>query len=284
MKKILIPTDFSNHSRNAAFYAVELAKQLRAHLVLYHAYSVPSAITSPPVYSYSFPDKSKLMEEVDKIETSNFVRLKFFRDTILKGKRNPCCSIVQQRAFVNEGITQYATNHDNDLIVMGTRGSQQAGDMLISNITWGVIQKSKVPVLAIPEGCKYQKIKHICFINNIREDDAALIQKLSGYAEMFNARLSVVHISNKPGNHEEQKFFDSHSKDHFRKTGNENLDFKMLEHKDVSVALAEYLKDTNVDLLAMSYEKRELFDQLFDQSFNRMFARHADVPLLAFPS
>ena len=284
MKKILIPTDFSKNSRYAALYAVELAKQLRAHMVLYHAYSVPSSITSPPVYSYSFPDRSKLMEEVDKIETTNFDRLKFFRDTILKGKRNPCCSIVQQRAFVNEGIIQYATNHDNDLIVMGTRGSQQTGDMLISNITWGVIQKSNVPVLAIPEGYRYQKIQHICFITNMGEADATLIQKLTGYAEMFNARLSILLVSHKPGNQEEQRGFDSYSKDLSRKTGIENLDFKLLEHKDISVVLAEYLKDNNVDLLAMSYEKRELFDQLFDQSFNRMFARHADVPLLAFPS
>ena len=284
MKKILIPTDFSNHSRNAGFYAVELAKQLRAHIVLYHAYSVSSAITSPPVYSYSFPDRSKLMEEVGKIETNNFDRLKFFRDTILKGKRNPCCSIVQQRAFVNEGITQYATNHDNDLIVMGTRGSQQTGDMLISNITWGVIQKSKVPVLAVPEGCKHRKIKHICFVTNMKEGDVALMQRLTGYAEMFNARLSVVYLSNKPGNNEENKHFDSHYKNLSRQTGMENVDFKMLEHKDISVSLAEYLKKNDVDLLAISNKKRELFDQLFDQSFPRMFARHAEVPLLALYS
>src|SRR6185503_15553734 len=41
MKAILIATDFSNASRNASLYGMELAKSLKAKIILFNAYKIP---------------------------------------------------------------------------------------------------------------------------------------------------------------------------------------------------------------------------------------------------
>jgi nucleotide-binding universal stress UspA family protein len=286
MKKILVPTDFSDHARNAGYYAVNLAKVLKAHLVLYHAYTVPAYISSPPVYSYNFVPESNAMDEVKQIERDNFSRLRFFRETILKGKNEPCCSVIQERTFVNDGIADYADEHHAELIIMGTRGSHHTGgDMLIAPATWGVIQKSKVPVLAIPHNYHYQKIRHICFATNLLESDIAIINTITRYASSLDARISIVHVNDNPGNNnKERAAFEKFQKDIEGMISNQNLEFVLLEHKDVSVALAEFIKNNQVDIISVSNEKRNVFMKLFHRSLTRMFVIHTDIPLLAFPS
>src|SRR5690242_16482931 len=45
MKTILLATDYSKAANNALYYAIELAKQAKAKLVLFHAYTIPIPIS-----------------------------------------------------------------------------------------------------------------------------------------------------------------------------------------------------------------------------------------------
>ena len=49
MKTILVPTDFSEEARNAAEYAVKLAKEVKAKVILFHTFQVPIPISEVPV-------------------------------------------------------------------------------------------------------------------------------------------------------------------------------------------------------------------------------------------
>jgi len=283
MKKILVPTDFSDHARNAGYYAVTLARQMEASLALYHAYNfrVPC---KDPVYSYQFPVESYMNEELVNIERQNYEKLRFFKETILKGRREPICSIIQQKAFVNEGISSYAEELEADLIVMGTRSNNQRNDMLIATTTWGVIKKSKVPVLAVPDGYSYSKIENICFATKLSESDEVLIKPLVKLARIFDAQLTVVHVDNKSGDRDEQKIFSHFSESIARNAGYDKLNFVLLEHSDVSEAISNYLKSNKTEIIAMSYEKRNIIEQLFHRSHARKLALHSEIPLLAFTS
>ena len=283
MKKILVPTDFSDHARNAGYYAVNLARQMNASLALYHAYNVKISC-KPPVYSYQFPLESMVNEESVWLEKQNQEKLRFFKETILRGRREPNCSIVQQRAFVNDGISSYAEELEADLIVMGTRSNNQRSDMLIATTTWGVIKKSKVPVLAVPDGYTYNKIENICFATNLSESDASLIKSLARIARIFDAQLTVVHVADRSGDGDEQKIFDHFSRFIARHADYDKLDFKLLVHSDVSEAISNYLKNNKTDIIALTHEKRNIVEQLFHRSYTRKLALHSEIPILAFTS
>jgi nucleotide-binding universal stress UspA family protein len=48
MKTILVPTDFSKNAENALHFAIALAKQQKATLILLHAYQMPVAVSPVP--------------------------------------------------------------------------------------------------------------------------------------------------------------------------------------------------------------------------------------------
>ena len=73
MKTILVPTDFSNISKNAINYAVELAKLTKSKIILFHAFYVPIVTTDVMV-----------IPPMEEIEESNLSVLKKIEKAIYK--------------------------------------------------------------------------------------------------------------------------------------------------------------------------------------------------------
>ena len=67
MKTIIVPTDFSEISNNAAFYAAEMANAIKADILLSHIVSLPMAMSEVSIP----PETIDLM--------MNDVSTKFFR-------------------------------------------------------------------------------------------------------------------------------------------------------------------------------------------------------------
>ncbi len=96
MKKILIPTDFSQVADNALAYAVELGAAFQSELLLYHVYHI-----SKVDYNQDFPpDEQPFKKQIErKMELS---RLKFGDQVTEKGlslkrqvKREPIMAFVE---------------------------------------------------------------------------------------------------------------------------------------------------------------------------------------------
>ena len=77
MESILLPTDFSATARNAALYALRLAKQLSVKkVVLYHSYEIPISM-DPMAPGIELFDLDALKKE-SEINIQNF-KLSYFR-------------------------------------------------------------------------------------------------------------------------------------------------------------------------------------------------------------
>jgi nucleotide-binding universal stress UspA family protein len=282
MKKILVPTDFSDHAENAGYYAVEFSRLFEAHVTILHIYSLPPASVYPPLYSPGFPGKTLSMDEVQQIEQENEKRLLSFRETICKGRLEHGCSIAQRSDFVSDGINDYAAENNVDLIVMGTRGSASKGELFIATTTWDVISSGKTAVLAVPEGVPYKPIKHIAFATDFTEADFATMEYLTHMAEKFDAKVSVIHVKTDGGSLEENQMFDWFEEKTREQNPYQNMDFVLLEHGDVQQALNDYFHQNDVGMIALVNRKRQLFERLFHRSLTKKFAYHSDIPLLAF--
>lgn len=64
MKTILIATDFSEASRNASFYGVELPKEINARIILFEAFTIPKPISPLELSTY----KKNLFKKLAKTE------------------------------------------------------------------------------------------------------------------------------------------------------------------------------------------------------------------------
>ena len=138
LKKILVPTDFSDQSDKAVRYGVELANKFGAELFLLHAYEATPIMygeggaVSPPSTADIAASALKCLNEVEPTGGDN---LQVHR------------KVVEGHAVVE--IVRYAKEHDVDLIVMGTHGRGAIAHMLIGSVAENVVRKGPCPVLVV---------------------------------------------------------------------------------------------------------------------------------------
>ncbi|HVJ92783.1 MAG TPA: universal stress protein [Labilithrix sp.] len=141
IKTILVPTDFSEPAENAVSYAVNLAEQLGAKVVLLHAFELPvlgfpDNVVAPPadVSSRMVDAAQKALDEAAaKVRRRSKVEL----------------SPLLWQGDPREVILTIAENAGANLIVMGTHGRTGIARALIGSVAENVVRESTIPVLTV---------------------------------------------------------------------------------------------------------------------------------------
>lgn len=144
--RILVPTDFSPTADAALVYAKALAERLDASLHVVHVFADPYAISTcvPDVYAPVPPDTY----ERAMADAQEQLRQRFDADAEerLRGSR----AIVSGGLTAKEIVT-YATEHDIDLIVMGTHGRRGVAHLILGSVAEHVVRTSRCPVLTVQQ-------------------------------------------------------------------------------------------------------------------------------------
>lgn len=141
IRKILVPVDFSDPSRDAMRFACDLAKRYEASVTLLHVYQVPG-YALPEGYILAGPETvAELMSAIDK----GMAGVK--REAEAEGVRDVATSVVQGVAFAE--IVRAAREGMIDLIVMGTHGRTGLKHALLGSVAEKVLRKAPCPVLTV---------------------------------------------------------------------------------------------------------------------------------------
>lgn len=141
LKRILVPTDFSEHSEKAVLYGCELAAKFEAELHVMHAVEL-----IPITYgegAYFTP------ETMNEMQRDAAFRLGQIPDASWREKLNVTHVTVEGHPFVQ--IIRYAKEHDIDLIILGTHGRGAIAHMLLGSVAEKVVRKAPCPVLTVRE-------------------------------------------------------------------------------------------------------------------------------------
>ncbi|HSY75762.1 MAG TPA: universal stress protein, partial [Bacteroidia bacterium] len=188
MKTILVPTDFSEAAENAAMYALELASAYtKAKVILYHAYSIPVAAADVPLMPSPF----------DEMELTSKELLKKFEGKLKTTGADIETEILTSPGFVVDEILYLLEKRKIDMIVMGVTGAGKNKNIFGSNAT-SIINKAKQPVFIIPKEARYKKPERIalaCDYTAILPDE--VIEKVRGFAKMFDAKLLIFDVLKK---------------------------------------------------------------------------------------
>ena len=126
IKKILLPTDGSEHAKKALAYACDLALKYGATLHLIHVVSPPPALFHEA--AFAMPDIQKALEEdgkriIQDVEgEAKKSGVQAIRSTLVQG--NPASEII--RFAEAEGI---------DMIVMGSRGLTAVKEFVLGSVS-----------------------------------------------------------------------------------------------------------------------------------------------------
>jgi nucleotide-binding universal stress UspA family protein len=142
IKRIFVPTDFSDFSKHALRYACAFAEQFDAELHLVHV--LQDIIWYAPEMGSVTPSLGNYQQELrDSAEQS----LAKVLDPEWAAGRSVVRSIREGTPFVE--IIRYAKEQDIDLIVMATHGRTGLSHVLLGSVAERVVRKARSPVLTV---------------------------------------------------------------------------------------------------------------------------------------
>ena len=142
-KRILIPTDGSKVARKAITGGIELARELRASIVGYHALeAIGSGFYSEGVSARPVAIK-QLQERMAKQGQQ------FLAEIVhaCEASGVACEPVVSTPATAYQGIIEAARKKRCDLIFMASHGRGALATLLLGSVTQKVLAHSKLPVL-----------------------------------------------------------------------------------------------------------------------------------------
>ncbi|WP_372472745.1 universal stress protein [Capnocytophaga sp. ARDL2] len=276
MKTILFPTDFSVTAENAFIYALQIAHQLKAQLIVFHHFEMP-------IVSSSHAGQPELINEVyETIEMNRFEDFKKEVSNLRKiaDKRN--LSDVEMTFLMEEGL--FVTNVENivekesiDLIVMGTSGANNLEKKIFGTNAVRILENVTVPVLSIPAEAHYEGVKTIGFATSLSESNKKALNIMVDFAQSINAELLCLHVMKK-----EDEQFDKVLKPWIEEFGPKGVTFHTAVNEDVEQGLFFLIDKYNVDALVTVKRKMNFLEKMFKTSLSNSMNTHSYVPILTF--
>lgn len=284
--KVLIPVDFSGYSMKACEFGFNYAQNTGAEVILLHVYFTPIYSTSLPygdIFNYQLSDDENVKTILQKVHAELNGLLDKVKEKIASGQfPNVKYMCVLREGIPEEEILRYVKDCCPRIVIMGTRGKNQKDLDLIGSVTAEVIERSRVPVLAIPENTpfrQFSEVKHIAFITNFDQRDLIAFDSLIAGFKSFRFSVSLIHLSGIKDTWDEIKL--GGIKEYFHKQYPQlDIHYDVVQDDDLLNNLEQYIEKENIDIIALTSYRRNIFYRLFNPSIARKMIFHSDTPML----
>ena len=188
MKTIFAATDYSEIGNNAVRYAMAYANSLKATLLVFHTGSLPKfnpTISEEAFHMIEQTEEQRNVDMINKLINEIEDKENFGID------KNKIKAIAKTGVISSDTILAEAKKYEADLIVIGTHGKTAL--QLFGTTSSTLILRSKIPVLAIPQGYVYKKIETLSYASDFRN----LVNELNhvvAVAKKSNAQIEILHL------------------------------------------------------------------------------------------
>lgn len=279
VKKILIPVDFSDYSIKACELGINYAYQAGAEVMIMHAYFspyFPSAIPMGDTLAYQVNEEESVQNvlkrvQIDMENICTMINRKIQAGELPKVKYN----YVLREGLPEEEIIAYCKEYHPTLIVMGTRGKSQKDMDLIGSVTGEVIEVNKVPVLAIPENIRFNDLsdaKNIAFATSFNQRDLVAFDEFMEIIKGYDVNIHLFNISTSKDEWNEIRL--TGVNEYFKKQyPDANISHTVLADGDLLLAIEKFVRDKQIDVIALSTYRRNILARMFNPSIARKIGR-----------
>ncbi|MFP5041240.1 universal stress protein [Parasediminibacterium sp. JCM 36343] len=276
MKTLLVPTDYSETSKNAVLYALGFAKQAGANkIVLYHTYSTQLDISSdnvlPTGIVVDYAAEQQFAEE----------QLQLFRKSIesLIPKGIEIDILAVNMPFTSN-INKVVKETGADAIVMGITGGGIVAEKLIGSNATTVARNATVPVIIVPPQTTYTHIIRILLASDFIDVELSTpFEPITKLLDATNAQLFILHVAKN-----EQQVLDA---GHPASVAFEDWlpgahpFFHFAQNANFAEAVNEYAIEKKIGLIIIIPKKHDLAETLFIGSYTKKLVFHTDIPVAA---
>ncbi|HNP68888.1 MAG TPA: universal stress protein [Aequorivita sp.] len=271
MKNILLPTDFSKNSKNAIKYALKFFKGEKCTFHILNSQKPSGYITADVLYGAPGTSVYEGILNDNKKELEKMVQ---FCKSISEGED---FTFVPKVDFDNivDAVNQAVALNNIELIIMGSNGATGAAEVIFGSNTLKIIRNVDCPVIVIPEGFAFEKIKSVLLSLNYQYDVANKSLKIiSEIVNKHNASLKILEIEEESIELSSQR---NHTEEVFKEIGFERFSIKNIP---ASMAINAFEQLIPVQLHAMIVERKSFFDRFIFGSETSKINYGSLVPLL----
>ncbi|MCA1754047.1 MAG: universal stress protein [Spirochaeta sp.] len=286
-KKFIVATDLSPASEAVVSCLSGIKALGGEHCVLFNCIRLSEAAST--AYSYHYEQREESLAR---------------QKTLLEGQGFQV-EVITTVGTAKREIKRFAVEEDCDLIVLGAQGNSLAEEKLLGGVAYGVINKSRKPVLVIPVEKNSDKDDlepidcfafgdHVLFATDFSEMSDLAFYELEQLVADGVKKVTLVHVQDetKLDQHllsrlEEFNEHDRHRlaelKDALQKKGNCEIDIEVcygIPYKEITRLASE----RDVQMIVMGAQGRSFIGDIFLGSVSHRVIVYARVPVLLIPS
>ena len=184
---------------------------------------------------------------------------------------------------MSKSINKVGVEKGIDLIIMGSNGVSDVGEMLLGSNTENVIRNSRFNVLTIKYKMLDLKIKSILFPSDFSPETYSIFKTVKEFSELFDAEIHLLRVN---------------TADHFENTTSVidkmdmlinyfNLDTEhrkykkaIFDDKNEEIGIINYAIDNDLDIIAIGSHGKSVLHKLINVSTSQNLVRDSFRPIL----
>lgn len=279
MKRILLTTDFSENAWNAIFTALKLYADVHCQFYILHVYE-PNTLNllgsrSQQRLGIIYDSLSKYAkQELEGI--LNYLKINHLNP-------NHHFTAISRSETLEEAAGSVATEYDIDLVIMGTQGATGAKEVFLGSNTVNVLNNIKnIPLLAVPVGFNFQKLKTIIFATNFMAPyKKNELEQMIELATLWTAKIEVVHATIESKLNDTQISNKSILKDRLNVV---DYSFKDIPFNgNISNSIDAYAAPKKSCFLSIIRHHQTFWERVIGEPVVKKIAFHSNIPVLFLP-
>jgi len=266
MMNILLPTDFSENSRNAAVYALQFFEGIPCSFHFLHV---------SPISRDKMSNGHQVMPKGIK---KKFDKLIEFVNSIKKNPEHHFQTSYKVNYLI-EAVRNQVAEKNIDLILMGTKGASNQKEIILGKNTSDVIMKVKCPALAISENAVYKPHQEILFPTDYKiRYSAKMLDSLRSFTSLSKTSVKILELytTDKEPN-DDQLLNKENLHNSFTPEIPEVQTFYSVKDSDPKVL---FRANKNVDMIVMAAKNLNLCQKLLKNHNNHQIPFIRKLPLL----
>lgn len=280
MKKIIVPTDFSENAYAALLYTCKLYAYEEVQFTILHSFEA---------------EMSQLTSRVD-IGRSDEVLQKLMKSTTKEGERlleklksdkiptNHHYKFVATPYMLSREINEMIKNEGVSLVAMGSKGRTGLEEVLMGSTTEYITQTIQgCPLLIVPNDVNFVIPRFIAFATDFNDFmPVSGIKAMTRLVRHFGSEIIIVHVGEETDlNKKQLENYENYRND----LSEYDSQFVFVKkEKSVSNTLHRLIDEKNIDLIALIFHKHAFIKKLFREPVVTRVGQHRNVPTLVIPA
>jgi nucleotide-binding universal stress UspA family protein len=284
MKRILVPTDFTEQSENALSFAYQIAKKINGEIELLHVLDPPEDDPYAGMNNVSLSGELSTGEGIDSIY---FVKLLEKSNERLEEISNrPEYSDVtifykMQTGTPYKNISKETERGKVDLIIMGTSGVSNWEEAFVGSNAERVVRNSKCPVFSIQNEVNIDNIKNIAYASDFKFNHEHLVDFVKEIGKLLKAKIHLVKV-NTPSDFKNDKTNYGILKSFAEENKFSDYELHVYNHEEEEDGIICFAESFGIDMIVMATEGRTGFSRLLEGSIAEDVVNFSKIPVLTF--